>query len=312
MSRKVTLDENYQAMVTRLDMVLKGISTRAELARNIGISSTNISRYLNGAVQIPVDVLLALISCSKCNANWILFGQGDISLKSKNSITIADFKTEVIEQELTRRKDFAKTFAEQYINIINKETLQLACDGKVQLTIKGNKVSTSGPIHQLGQLGILSAGDQPLKYTVYDAEQLTTETAAACYPVLGRIAAGSGIDTVEAENYPAGMADTFISCLGDRLPHGFACVVKGKSMLPTYKPGDYIIVDGAQPVTSGVCCVIERVDGLRTVKIKNLELSGKKAVLKSINPDFPPREVSAKKIEAYKIVTHIATDDIVG
>ncbi len=136
-------------------------------------------------------------------------------------------------------------------------------------------------------------------------EQLDDDWQGKCVPVLGRLAAGEGIDTTEAEQHPPGWANSYI--IYKRAPKGaFAVRIAGDSMLPDYVDGDMVIVDPARPSHRGVCCVIWDCDGERRAAIKKLTRRGRKAVLESINPDFAPIELAASQVlDAYRIIDHL-------
>ena len=124
-------------------------------------------------------------------------------------------------------------------------------------------------------------------------------------PVVGRIAAGAGLDATEASAHPPGWCGEFLAYENDGGPL-IAIRVKGASMEPQYRDGDMIVADTSQPARSGVCCVLIETEGEREPVLKRLAVAGKTAVLNSTNPAFSPRRVGADKISgAYRIIDHL-------
>ena len=125
-------------------------------------------------------------------------------------------------------------------------------------------------------------------------------------PVLGRLAAGEGVDTVEAETRPPGIADAYIYYKGAP-PGAFALRVLGESMMPRYGDGDLVIIDPARAATSGVCCVIYEDDaGDRLARLKVLSRHGKSVLLQSINPEYAPVRLARRRLlAAYKVAVHL-------
>lgn len=125
-------------------------------------------------------------------------------------------------------------------------------------------------------------------------------------PVLGRIAAGEGEDTIEASDYPPAWAGEFLEYSGAP-PTAVAVRVKGKSMQPEFRDGDMVIVDPAQSAeASEVCCVLLNRDGIRESRLKTFKKSAGWIILESINPDFPPERISVTAFAAaYKIIKHL-------
>lgn len=124
-------------------------------------------------------------------------------------------------------------------------------------------------------------------------------------PVIGRLAAGEGVDTLEAESLPAGVAASYLLYKG--APTGaFAVRVVGDSMEPDYRPGDMVVVDPARPVREGLACVIVQADGDRLARLKILEKARGGWRLRSLNPAHPPVDLPGKRlVAAYAVVRHL-------
>lgn len=123
-------------------------------------------------------------------------------------------------------------------------------------------------------------------------------------PLIGRLSAGAGADTVEAEQFAPGRADAYLIYMG--APEAaFAVRVVGDSMLPDYADGDLVVVDGAKPVRSGVACVLVRHAGDRVARLKRIVYKGKIAILESLNPAYPPVRHPARNVAAFALIRHL-------
>jgi len=126
-----------------------------------------------------------------------------------------------------------------------------------------------------------------------------------CVPVIGRIAAGEGADTVEATEHPPAWAGEFV--LHSGAPAGAVAVrVAGESMAPAYRDGDMVIVDPTRPAESGVCVVLVEVDGHADARLKRLRLRARDAILESVNPAYPPQTIPRRRIlRTMQVRTHL-------
>ncbi len=143
-------------------------------------------------------------------------------------------------------------------------------------------------------------------FRVVGPESLGQDWQGKYVPIIGRVAAGVGFDTEEAESGPPGWAHAYVEYSG--APDGAVAVrVIGDSMTPEYSSGDIVIVDTSITVRSGICCVLtEDEGGERTARLKMLSVRGGSAKLKSLNPDFPDDSVPAGSIAAaYPIHDHL-------
>jgi len=142
-------------------------------------------------------------------------------------------------------------------------------------------------------------------YETCQSEALPDDWRGDWVPILGKIAAGAGIDTVSAESHPAGLADKFVKCPW-ACEKPFAVEVVGDSMEKVYFDRDIVVCDGDQQVSSGVCCTIFHEGGERLVRLKRLTFARGKVRLESLNPKHKPLILPAEKfIAAYKIAEHL-------
>ena len=127
-------------------------------------------------------------------------------------------------------------------------------------------------------------------------------------PIVGRIAAGQGIDTTESTEYPPGWAAEFL--VYDGAPEAAVAVrIKGESMSPRFGSGDMAVVDTAGEVGWGeVCCVLVRVDDIVEARLKRPVPDGGEVVLQSLNPDpqYAPERVGRDAVvRRLPIVAHL-------
>jgi SOS-response transcriptional repressor LexA len=158
----------------------------------------------------------------------------------------------------------------------------------------------SGKDRQWAATKIVSPG-----YHRVDVAELPGDWRGRYVPIIGRLAAGQGIDTVESESRLPGWADSYVE-FTDAPACAFAVLVTGDSMEPEYKDGDIVIVDASRPVRSGVCCVIYGNKGERLARLKRMRKQGDTVTLESLNPAFLPEELPAERImAAYRIFRHL-------
>lgn len=127
-------------------------------------------------------------------------------------------------------------------------------------------------------------------------------------PIIGRVAAGTGGETVDATAYPPAWAAEFVIYEG--APQSAAAVrVSGRSMEPVFMDGDLVIVDPGRPAAQGtVCCVVVDNGGIREAKLKIFHMAAGWVVLESTNQaqEFSPVRLPAGCfIAAYEIIEHL-------
>jgi phage repressor protein C with HTH and peptisase S24 domain/DNA-binding XRE family transcriptional regulator len=127
-------------------------------------------------------------------------------------------------------------------------------------------------------------------------------------PVIDNIAAGAGSDTLQAEQFPPGWAESFVA-YRDAPPGAFAVRVSGDSMAPIYQDGDMIIVDPARQASTGESAVVVYQDpagGARLARLKRLVVRDDQVVLESLNTDYPPVHLPGRDlIRAYSVYRHL-------
>jgi len=136
-------------------------------------------------------------------------------------------------------------------------------------------------------------------------EEITEANREKAVPIVGRIAAGEGVSTDEADQFAPGEADAYVIFEGAP-PRAFAVRIVGDSMDPPYEAGDLVIADGARPVERGLAAVAFEQDGVRLARLKQLHLEGGEAILLSMNPAYGPVRLPRKAlVGAWQIIEHL-------
>ncbi len=263
----------------RLRQVLRALGvTQREVCEQIGVEADTLSRAVlgkNTAINHEfLSELVVALDGRGVSIRWLLTGQG-----------------EILRDEV--RRGLQEATREDLIGALGR---QIASELGATYAAETDKAGKPAWL----PTRLIQAG-----YRQIDREQLPGQWAGKYVPVIGRLAAGEGVDTAEAEEHPPGWADSFIEY--DAAPEGaFAVRIVGDSMEPQYRDGDMVVVDSRRPVDSGICCVIVDDDGERRAKLKRMRRKAKRIVLESTNPDYAPMELSARKIAAsYAIHDHL-------
>lgn len=259
-------------LAARLRQVRAALNlSQGEISRAIGGYRTDTWSRLErcDAIGISVDMLLDLAAWTHKNGisqDWLLAGKGPMWIK---------------DREVRAPAESASVLAQPATKVVKRGRAPRGRPFEVRRVIERG-------------------------YETCQAEGLPEDWQGEWVPILGKIAAGAGIDTVAAENQPAGLADKFV-----KWPWGcdkpFAVEVVGDSMEPEFFDHDVVIVDGGRPASGGVCCVILAQDGERLVRLKRLRTSRGKVILESLNKKkYPPVTLSADRlVAAYEIAEHL-------
>lgn len=115
----------------------------------------------------------------------------------------------------------------------------------------------------------------------------------ALVPVVGTAQLGDDGYWLELE-YPTGQGEGFVP-YPTRDPHTYALRVKGDSMRPRIKPGEFVVVEPGHAVIAGDEVMVQTKDGRSMVKILGHKRSGIVELL-SINEDIKPISIEEKSI----------------
>lgn len=266
--------------------------SQTDLASRVGpVPTSSWSELERGTlVSLRMDILAGLAAlCAEAGISleWLLTGAGTMHL---GAAPLAG----------ATREQLMRALAGHFNNeLLAQAGIRLAepPEGTAEAA-RANIEPIAGPFRAVS---LYEAG-----FRIVQAEEQTfgKDWRGKCVPIIGRLAAGEGVDTIEAEEGPPGWADSYL-LYKDAPPGAFALRVVGASMEPEYRDGDMVVVDPGQPVRSGVCCVIYTHDGERVARLKKLRVARGTARLESLNLDFKPVSVPAKDVQAYAVIAHL-------
>ena len=279
--------------------------TQRQLAAHLGLDSPDsITRLENGASsRANLALLRGLVELARehrHDANWLIEGQEPASETAYP--TFADLG-EATHDELM--KEFARlTVQSQVVS----DLIRTGNDPEARTAL----VEAMTPPPAEGRPRRRKAtrpAARPGYRTVPPEDVPTSHDWHTQYvPIVGRIAAGQGIDTTESTEYPPGWAAEFL--VYDGAPEAAVAVrIKGESMSPRFGSGDMAVVDTAGEVGWGeVCCVLVRVDDIVEARLKRPVPDGGEVVLQSLNPDpqYAPERVGRDAVvRRLPIVAHL-------
>ena len=117
-------------------------------------------------------------------------------------------------------------------------------------------------------------------------------------PIINKVSAGYPRDFTDL-GYPAGVADSYITCPDLNDENAFAARVCGDSMAPKYREDDVVVFSPALMARNGDDCFVRFDDGQTTFKRVFFESDeGGKAVLRlqPRNEKYRPQMVSSEKV----------------
>ncbi len=107
-------------------------------------------------------------------------------------------------------------------------------------------------------------------------------------PLINKVAAGYPTGFTDLD-YPARVADSYLSCPGLNDPDAFAATVVGDSMMPDYREGDIVVFSPAADVGDGCDCFVRlEPDHETTFKRVFFDEGGAVVRMQPLNPQFPP------------------------
>jgi len=245
-----------------------GFRRQDDFARFLGgFSRGQVSRVEQGLQGPPPEMMAALVEIVGLNANWLLTGEGEMWLVYPSRWPLVSGQNPTTGAAKTR-------------------SAVLQAEAKVAaFAVKG--VYEAG--FRLVPREDVAAGRRPPDLV----------------PVLGRIAAGAGAETLEAVQYAPGDADAYIMYKG--APAGAVAVqVVGVSMEPEFREGDLVVVHAGQSAESGLACVIQRSGDQEVARLKRLRRVGRRLLLESTNPSFPPEDLARQDfVAARPVLAHL-------
>lgn len=127
-------------------------------------------------------------------------------------------------------------------------------------------------------------------------------------PLINKVPAGYPVGFTDLD-YPASIADEYVSCPDVSDPQAFAARVVGDSMLPDYRQGDVVIFSPAAEITDGSDCFVRLLPNHETtfkrVFFDRDETTGKLRLirLQPLNGKYPPSVHDRRQVAGlYKAV----------
>lgn len=283
--------------------------SQSDLAHQVGVKLSAVSWIETGrSKQFGIQTLAGLARlCDDYgfSLRWLLLGAGQIRRDDADAVAVLD-DLRIELAEILRRiggdppmgtGPSLSPAIQEVVDILVKSPSEMAAMTASRLrgttSVEGRRPAPHH-VQEFVEPGFI----------VVEPEQLPAKWSGRYVPIIGRLAAGEGLDTDEAESYPPGVAYRYLAY--DGAPgHSFAVEISGSSMTPDYRHGDMAIIDPDVRVSAGVCAILVKRDGQREPKIKRLRISGKTAILESLNPAVKPIRVPAANVEAFGIWKHL-------
>jgi SOS-response transcriptional repressor LexA len=281
----------------------EGIS-QGVLARWVEYTQSSLSRLLSGRAQsAPLRVLANLTRWATdrgWSAEWLWTGRDPARRRGPAASLDTAALLEATEDDLITelaRLSMRTTTVQQLLSTVHDPARRQAVIESLGLARR--------PL-QSEDYRVVSAWEPG--YEEIGPEDLPADWPSRYVPVVGHAAAGSGVDTSEAEQYPPGVADSYVRVEAPP-PHAFAIRVVGDSMAPAYQPSDMVVVDPARTAEPGEPGVIVYEDpdtGQRRARLKRLQSTPGGVRMESVNPEYDPVDLPGEAvIIAYAVWRHL-------
>ena len=142
---------------------------------------------------------------------------------------------------------------------------------------------------------LLSGGDGQIKQEESNVAQAPALSPSRRIPVVGHVKAGPD-GYLEEMQYPVGQGEGYVD-YWVRDPNAYAVRVKGDSMHPRYRAGEFIVVTPGIEAQPGRDVVVKLLDGRKLLKQLNW-LRGDEIQLLSINNGYAPLTISKDEIDS--------------
>lgn len=163
--------------------------------------------------------------------------------------------------------------------------------------------SGKGPMASASRLSLSSDTQSASKSAESNAEDGPMVRPSRLVPVVGEVKAGPGGYLEELE-YPVGHGDGYVpSPVADE--SAYAVRVRGDSMSPRYRPGEFVILAPSISAQSGDDVVAIFEDGRKMLKVFGWQRDGEIQLL-SINNGFEPITVPSECIRSMHVVAGTA------
>jgi len=124
-------------------------------------------------------------------------------------------------------------------------------------------------------------------------------------PVINRVAAGYPREFTDLD-YPATVADDYVSCPDVNDPDAFAARVVGDSMEPAYREGEIVVFSPVEPTKDGCDCFVRlQRDNESTFKRVYFEDEGQRIRLQPLNSKYAPRVVDREDVDGMYVAVYV-------
>jgi len=259
--------------------------SQTEFGKTLGLAGERIKdrifRYEKGKSPIPSRILLLISQHFDASIDWLLFGKGKKYLSEKPRVrSLAEAAEAFIEDFVSQTEDRLRKGLKATLGGYSFEPASRAASARAILEV------------------IYSEAER--RKVVVPYREVLSSRAADFTPILKRAPAGRF--RVERCGASAGSIEALY------FPHmqersKVALRVEGKSMEPTYREEDFIIVSEEEAPQGREAVVVFR-DSSCTFKI--IERSEGEIILRPLNSLYPVQRVSPKSIvKIYPVVGHI-------
>ena len=234
------------------------------------------------------DALARLIDCSKPQLSLMESGQRSVSVarakRIEKALGITDGRIAAAANWEQTPRDLKRRFEA-------REALARRLEAAARRGESLDALLASGELHELVERGASNI-DAPLP-------------VGRPIPVINRVAAGYPREFTDLD-YPASVADDYVSCPDVTDPQAFAARVVGDSMEPSYREGEIVVFSPDKPTKDGCDCFVRLSrDNESTFKRVYFEEGGARIRLQPLNSKYPPRVVDREEVDGMYVAVYV-------
>jgi phage repressor protein C with HTH and peptisase S24 domain/DNA-binding XRE family transcriptional regulator len=259
-------------------------------------------RQLRQDAAITQEALAAAIGCSKAQLSLMESGQRTVSLSRAKQIESA---LGIRDRRLVSELQWQHVPASIRAQVEQTQTQSKILAGKIRHALSGDN-----PLSELRRL--VEHQDRCDDRTPRGAESRKPKAESRepiapfrAIPVINKVAAGYPREFTDLD-YPASIADEYITCPDMSDPDSFAARVVGDSMEPEYHEGDLVIFSPKLPTPHGCDCFIrlER-DAQTTFKRIYFEDDGRTIRLQPLNNAYAPQVIAREDVSGLYAAAYV-------
>lgn len=234
------------------------------------------------------DELARAIGCSKAQLSLMESGQRSVTPARAKQIEKA---LRIKDGSIVTAVGWDKTPRELQRRIEAREALAQ------RLHIAAKRGESLDALYQSGELrGLVDAGSSNVDAPLPVGRPI---------PVINQVAAGYPREFTDLE-YPASVADDYVSCPDVRDPQAFAARVVGDSMEPSYREGEIVVFSPDEPTRDGCDCFVRLLrDNESTFKRVYFEDDGQRIRLQPLNSKYPPTVVDREAVDGMYTAVYV-------